>query len=703
MSNKYRFAMLNKPFTESYINDGDFLNRDLNWIEFNKRVLYQSIRKEIPIGERANFLAITMNNLDEFIMVRFSRAINIKNGKSSSDDFTGLSPEKEYDGILESIKEFKSHQDKCFRKLDNDMRERNIYLCKYKDLRKDEKKHIFEIFRKNIFPLLTPINFNTTNEFPDLVSKQLNIAVVVENRDNDKSREISFIPVNTGLKKIYKTSTSKRERRYILLEDIISAFLNTIYCDKNIIEYGTIRILREYDIELDHDQDTYITQRMERNLLLRKYSTPIFMDVSHGMSDGVIKFIRKMFDLSKHHIYRDRYIMDFSALREIDFIDDELYKKFSPQYPLEMVADSSIFDAIEEDVLLHHPYESYEPVVRLLKDAAKDPKVVSIRQTLYRVSSEDSPIVNALCKAAKNGKDVFVLLEIKARFDEANNIALIEKLKSSGCRLVYGNEVLKTHCKFIVIVKKTNNKLKIYSHIATGNYNEKTSKIYTDISYFTSKINIGEDLIRIFNMLSGYSEPSKDISSVYFAPYNLKKEIISLIDNEIKHAKSGHKSTITLKMNSITDMDIINKLYEASNKGVNINIYCRGICTMKPINDRIIIISIVGRFLEHSRIYHFSNNGNPKIFISSADLMVRNLESRFELLMEVTDDECKNKLMRILGMYYIDRYNAFIMTRKGKYKKCEGDISIHDKFMKKAIEEYSLKNIPKIFSKNIKR
>ena len=699
MSN-YEKTLLSDVLSNHYINKSNYLNRDLNWMEFNKRVLHQVVRKEVPLAEKVNFLAISMSNLDEFIMVRFAGVVNNLLEKHKSADLTGLTTEEEYFALLESIKRFKDHQKKSYKLLESEMNKEGIKLCKFDDLNSKEKKYIRNIFHREIFPLLTPINFNTTNEFPDLVSKQLNIVTILESDDREK-RTISFIPLNSNLKKIYRVCDT--ERSSILLEDIIYAFLECIYYGRHVIEYGTVRLLREYDIELDHDEDSYITDRMKENLLYRKYSMPVFMEFTGNISDNIVKIIRKVFELNKHHVYKTKHIADYSALREIDFNKKEKYHKFDPQYPIELVGDTNIFRAIDDDdMLLHHPYESYDPILNLLESASKDPEVIAIRQTLYRVSSKDSPIINYLCDAAKNGKDVSVLLEIKARFDEQNNISLIEQLKSSGCRLLYGNEELKTHCKFMVIVKKHNNKIKIYSHIGTGNYNEKTSKIYTDISYITANKVIGEELIKYFNVLSGLSEFPEIDGRLYFSPYRLKRKIIELIDNEIRYEKQEGQSGITLKMNSITDKDIIDKLYEASEKGVKITIFCRGICTMKPINNNIKIISIVGRYLEHSRIYYFNNNGKPRIFISSADLMVRNLCNRYELMVEITSKNCKFKLMMILGLYYNDKYNSYIMSPKGKYEKVKGDDNIHEMFMEKAIENYKLKNIPKFFSKNMK-
>jgi len=687
---------------DNYFNNPKYINRELSWIEFNKRVLFQTMRKDIPLLERLNFLAITTSNLDEFIMVRFSTVINRLIKGTREKELSGMSPEVEYQTLLKSIQKFRDLQIKCYNKLLDKLKKQGIEICTFDDLSKSEKGYITNIFNNKIFPLLTPINFDTTKEFPDLMSKQLNIVVSLEDTQNTNNQVVSFIPLDNSLVRIYEVPTSNNRKKYVLLEEIIYSFLDRIYYNKKIVDYGTIKILREADIEVNHDKDVYITDRMKSTLLERRYSRPIYMDVTSNLSKSMVKLLTKIFDLNKKHVYVSDEPIDFKSLQEITSNKDGTkYDKFSPQYPSELIGEHDMFTAIDGgDILLHHPYESYDPIIKFLEHASNDPDVISIKQTLYRVSSIDSPIVEALCQAARNGKQVAVILELKARFDEERNISLIEKLKMSGCNLIYGDEELKTHCKFIIVVRKSKKGLKIYSHVGTGNYNDKTAKLYTDISYFTSNYKVGIDLITVFNMLSGFSEPTTKINKLYFSPYNLRKTIIESIDNEIKNAKNGKTAIVTLKMNSISDKKMIDKIYEASEKGVKIMIFCRGICSIKPINSNIKIRSIVGRFLEHSRIYYFHNNKNPEIYISSADLLTRNLDKRFELLIPVKDTEAKSKLMKILSMYYKDSFNSFEMTKKGKYAKVISDksVDIHKLFMKEAIEKYKLKSIPKMMS-----
>lgn len=684
------------PISKVYGCNKHYINRELSWLEFNKRVLFQAIRKDIPLMERFNFLNITSSNLDEFIMVRFSSVINsmAKDGK----DISGLRAIEEYEAILKSIERFKTLQYSVFDTLVNKLESNGVKVKTYKELSKIEKNICRNIFEKQIFPLLTPMNFDTTKDYPEFNSKQLTIAVLLEDKD---MQVISFIPLDNSLDKMYKIHKDKDI--YITLEEIIYGNLSRLFYKKNIVDYGMIKLLREADIELDHDTDIYITERMRNTLLQRRYSTPIYMECTDNISKQFAKLLRKAFNLDKTHVYKSDGVIDFSPYMSVLKKDSsQWYKPFTPQYPNELLGDVDMFTAISEnDILLHHPYESYDPVVKFLEQAANDYDVLSIKQTLYRVSSADSPIINALCDAARNGKQVSVILEIKARFDEARNISLIDKLRTSGVQLSYGVENLKTHCKFISIVRREKKKLKIYTHIGTGNYNEKTSKLYTDISYFTSNITIGQSVLSLFNMISGYSEPSEDyIDKIYFSPYNIRSQIIKCIDNEIHCAKKGHKAIIVLKMNSLCDKEVIDKIYSAADHGVKITIICRGICSIK-YHKNIIVKSIVGRFLEHSRIYYFHNNGKRRIYISSADLLTRNLDKRFELMVPVIDYNCANKLMKILDLYYTDTHNSFTMNKDSVFIKDirKNDVNVHELFMNDAISKYKLKSLPKFKQK----
>lgn len=670
-----------------------YVNRELSWLEFNKRVLYQCTRKSIPLIERFKFLAITDSNLNEFIMVRLASVVNRMMRNKKENDISGMPPDIEYEVLLDQIKKFKDLQLKVYTELTSLLKDEDIpNIVKYDTLNKSEKHIMSKMFYDKIYPLLVPINYSATTEFPDLKSKQNHVVVSL---DNGEENTISFVPIPDNIDKLYTISTKSGDKT-LFLEDIVCSYLDKIYIGKTVNEYGVVRILRNCDIEVDHNKSIYIVDRMMSILHQREKSSPLFID-TNGLSKNMIKWLCDMFKVSKQNVFSNS--VDYTALFSLPKNSKHVYEEFNPQYPSELV-NTNMFNAIKQgDIILHHPYDSFAPVIQFLEQAAYDENVLSIKQTLYRVSSVNSPIVNALCIAASNGKQVTVMLELKARFDEGQNISIITKLKSSGCTIVYGIEELKTHAKLILITRKEKGKLKLYSHIGTGNYNDKTASIYTDISYFTSDFKTGEDITTIFNMVSGFSEPNNKINRIFFSPYNLRKRLYTMIDNEIKIVEKGGHGTIILKMNSISDKEFIDKLYRASKKGVRVVIFCRGICSMKPINKNIFIRSLVGRYLEHSRIYYFSNNNDPEVFISSADLLTRNLDKRVELLFPVKNKDAKDKLIKTLLLYYKDNVNTFAMDKDGVYSRLsygKKDFNIHNKFMTDAIETKEAIGIPKM-------
>lgn len=675
-------------------NDNKYINRELSWIEFNKRVLYQSIKNDVPLLEKFNFLGITSSNLDEFIMVRVGDILYRKN-KGLSNDISGMNVDTEYGTVIKSIRKFKQMQYKTYRVLEDLLNKSDIKIMKRKELSKEELDEIGRIFNTSILPLIIPVSYDSQKEFPALKSKQMNIAVLAE--DSDSVQSVSFIALHDSLPKMYSLKSSGKDH-YISLEDIIYLSLSKLFVGRKIISYGAVKILRDASDCHDNEGNIFIVDKVKHFLTLREFSKPVAIDISPNMPEELVKLIRKIFEIGKDRVFKEG-LVDYTIFKDLKSNDLSLkYTGFSPQYPSDLIGISDMFTAMDNnDILIHHPYETFDPIIKLMNHAADDKDVLSIRQTLYRVSSESSEIVEALCRAAQNGKDVTVLLELKARFDEDRNISLIDKLKLSGVKLIFGDDKYKTHCKLISIVRQNGNKLKLYTHVGTGNYNEITSRVYTDVSYFTSNFKLGQDVISLFNILSGFSDPSKYINTIFLSPFNLRDRLYKGIDNEIKNAKNGKNAALTFKVNSFSDKEMIDRLYKASKEGVKVNIFVRGICSMKPINDNIMIKSLVGRFLEHSRIYLFANNGNPDVFISSADLLTRNLDKRFELLIPIRDKECKQKLLKILSLYYKDGYNTFKANSNGEFLPLKKNkINIHDIFMTEAIENYKLKTIPKM-------
>ena len=656
--NMEEYAMISK---ETKVR-GKFINRELSWIQFNKRVLSCAFRKDNPMNERLNFLGITDSNLDEFISVRFSNAYHHKN-------------EEPYKDILHKIIKFKDTQNNVYMMLKKEI-EKDFHLSFVtpEKLNKKEKDKLYNVFCNNIFPLLTPmdISFNDIN----LVSGLTYIAVALSKSNGRES--LTVIPILKDMDPIYQIGD-----KILYLEDIILYYMkDDIFINQNIVAKGVFRIIRDGSVILSHDESKFIIERMEETIDHRNHANPIFLYLKKGFDEKIETMLMSLFKIPDDHVYENNQLSNYKIFcMDKIFGKDQSYKPFTPFQYENYGSYYNIFDAIaNEDILLHHPYDSYETVIKFIEHAAIDPNVETIKQTLYRVSSIDSPIVNALCKASDNGKFVTVLVEIKARFDESNNICVIKKLQKHNVNVILGSEFLKTHCKICSVTRREKDGIKIYTHLSTGNYNEKTSKIYTDLSYFTSKQKIGMDVLSIFNILSGHSKPDEKLQKVYYSPVNLRKQLIKCIDREIHNAKKGKKAEIFIKVNSISDPIMVNKLYDAADHGVHINIICRGICSIVP-RKNLRIKSIVGRFLEHSRIYYFYNNKNKEYYISSADLLTRNLDRRVETLVSLKDSNVVKQMEWIIEVLKRDSKNSFIMTKDGKWYHAKGDFDAHQWFI----------------------
>lgn len=641
--------------------NGPYVNRDLSWLDFNARVLTCALNKYHPMNERLNFLAITESNLDEFISVRFANSYNNQNTEP-------------YAKILKKIKKFKNMQNEAFLILKEEINKKYGYkFTKCEKLDKKEKDVIKNLFLNSIYPKLTPYDITTNNI--NLESGITYIAAIVKKGNYEN---LTVIPINKDIEPIYEIG-----KNIILVEDIICYFLNShIFINQTITDYTTFKVNKDFSVILSHDRNTFIVDRMEDTLYNRLYSKPLFLQLKDGTDERLEEIIKSTLKIPSGHTYRKSILINYKAFSCDKIFNGQSYEPFKSFHYERQQNYYNIFDALDnEDILLHHPYDSYETVIKFLEHAAKDPNVEYIKQTLYRVSGIDSPIVNALCEASKNGKHVTVLVEIKARFDESNNIKLIDKLHKSGVNVILGDEYLKTHCKMCIVIRNTKNGIKIYSHVGTGNYNEKTSRIYTDLSFLTSKRKIGTDLLSIFNILSGHSKPDDSLKQVYYSPVNLRKKLISCIDREISYAKKGKKASIFIKVNSISDCVMVDKLYEAAKAGVKVEIICRGICSIVP-RKNLTVKSIVGRFLEHSRIYYFGNKDNPEYYISSADLLTRNLDRRVETLIHLKDPAVIEQLHWIITVLKSDEANSFIENEHGKWSVPKGKFDAHDWLIK---------------------
>jgi len=645
---------------------GPFINRERSWISFNARVLWHVRNKKIPIGERCNFLGITESNLDEFLSVRFSDAYKHQD-------------EEPYEKILSDILSFKKAQEQVASELLSQINERyKVKMVKVKSLSDKDRKTLYDVYFDKIFPLLTPVMIDQNNYSPSIMSGQLCIAVTIQKGKYDV---LCVIPINDDIPHIVMVD----KHRFVLIEDIIMNFANkSLFVNETIKEKTTFRLVRDASIVLSHNSDKFIVDRMIDVINHRNTSEPIFMEIEDN-NRGMKSILVHAFKVPNDHVYEAKLLL-YKRFADGDFVKkvfpkSAFYEKFEPFVFENSRNYYSIFEALrEQDILLHHPYDSYETVVKFIQHAAYDKNVLAIKQTLYRVSSIDSPIVEALCDAARNGKKVSVLIEIKARFDEQHNIALINKLKCAGATVLLGSEYLKTHCKMCLVIRQEKNDLRVYSHVGTGNYNEKTAKLYTDISFMTSKRKIGNDLLSVFNILSGHSRPDTKMEKIFYAPVNLRKTLERNIDREIHNAKNGKRAEIFIKVNSISD-SIVSKLYKAADAGVKVYIIARGICSIVP-RKNLYVKSIVGRFLEHSRIYYFYNGGkNSEYYISSADLLTRNLDKRIEVLISLKDSSVIEQVKWIMSVYRADRKNSFELNKDRKWTHMSGDFDSHQWFM----------------------
>ena len=629
---------------------GEFVNRELSWMDFNRRVLSCADDSRIPLNERLKFLGITGSNLEEFISVRFANAFHNKD-------------KEPYEKILKEIKKFKKEQYHSLNMIKKCIHDKYGYkFVTPKDLSNKEKILLHKEFMKSIFPILTPL---------DLTANDLNIdhfttyvAAVIRTGSLEK---LIVVPILDDMD-VFITIN----KNVILMEDIILYYLESNICiNQNIVSKGVFRAVKDASVLLDHNESEFVVDRMSDTLVERRDSNSLFLDISSD-SDGKLEdTIVSMIKVPKGHIYRKDKIVNYSIFsRDKLFADeDESYKPFKPFIYENYERYDSMFDAIRnEDILLHHPYDSFDTMVRFLEEAAEDDNVITIKQSLYRVSGVDSHIVNALCKASYNGIFTVALVEIKARFDEDNNIKLIRKLQRAGVKVVFGDEFLKTHCKMCIVARKEKDKVRTYAHVGTGNYNEKTARLYTDLSYFTSKKKVGDDLNLVFNIISGHSQPEKDLDKVFYSPVNLRSQIEKCIDREISYAKKGKSAEIFIKVNSFSDVKMANKIYQAAKAGVKVYVICRGVCSIKPTKN-LYIKSIVGRFLEHSRIYYFKNGKTKEYYIGSADLLGRNLDRRIETLVQIKDHNVTKKLDWIVKTLKEDDMNSFIQNKDGKWER----------------------------------
>lgn len=649
-----------------------FYNRELSWLKFNLRVLKEAMFKNAPLLERLKFIAISASNLDEFFMVRVAGLWNSLDNGVDQVDAAGLSVKEQLEAIAESAHEQIRTQTKYLMALIGEMDAVGLHFRRVENLTDLGKDWLEEYYREIIYPVLTPMAVDASRPFPFLANKTQNLAVELIKSDGEHS--MGLIQVPSVLDRILEIPPEER-RTFVFLEDIIASHCQDLFKGCQILDVVPFRVTRDSDLDLEEEDSVDLLKEVEESLRKRKRGAAVRLEIFKTNNNRIKKFLEENLDVSDLEIYEINGPLDTTCFFKFTGLKGMwpwLHEPFVPQRPLELPDDSDLFAAIRQnDILLHHPYESFDPVVKLVSDAADDPKVLAIKQTLYRVSG-NSPIVAALARAAENGKQVTVLVELKARFDEENNILWARRLEKAGCHVIYGLVGLKTHAKIILIVRKEDNGIKRYVHLGTGNYNDSTAKLYTDLGLMTANDEFGIDASAFFNLLSGYGDPPV-WNKLVMAPLGLREKIYSLINNEINMVNMGKEGHIIAKMNSLIDYPVIQKLYEASAAGVHIDLIVRGICGLRTgiegISENITVRSIVGRQLEHSRIFWFANGGEEQLYLSSADWMPRNLNDRVELFFPVETEEHIRRIKALLDLYLRDNVGAHMMQSNGTYRR----------------------------------
>ncbi|RIM88812.1 RNA degradosome polyphosphate kinase [Staphylococcus xylosus] len=672
---------MHRNLGEKYLNSPQhYNNRELSWLDFNYRVLQEAQDKNNPLLEQLNFVSIFSSNLDEFFMVRVAGLQDqVKLGYDKPENKAQLTPKEQLDQIKIKNKKNVDLQYEVYNELINDLRQYQVEIVKPHKLPETLLARLETEFKVGILPTLTPLGIDAYHPFPKLNNKSLNIFVNIDTPDEINS---AIVQIPSLIPRFY--AFNEGDKQYIIMvEDIITYFINDLFTGFNVINTFTFRITRNADLTIHEDGAEDLLIEIERFLKERKRGTAVRLEVDgRDATHEDIVWIMNQLEVQDNDVYFLDGPLDLTMLSDlVGHLSNKLkhlkYNKYVPQIP-QSLGDNNIYDlTLKRDIFFHHPYESFEPIVDFIREASEEPETIAIKQTLYRVS-KDSPIINSLKNAAENGKQVTVLVELKARFDEENNVHWARMLEDAGCHVIYGMTHLKTHSKISLVVKRINNKLTSFVHLGTGNYNDKTAKLYTDMGIITTNNEIAEDAINFFNYLSGYS-----IKPVYnkliVAPFDIRDVFLARIDNEIKtHLEHGN-GKIIMKMNSLTDKDIILKLFEASCAGVKVQLIIRGICCLKPgvpgISENIEVVSIVGRFLEHSRIYYFHNNGEDKIYLSSADAMTRNMIKRVEILFPVEDKAIASRLLDYMNLQLSDNQKGRYQDQNGNYHYIENNLS----------------------------
>ncbi len=656
-----------------------YINRELSWLLFNERVLGEARDKTNPLFERLKFLSITASNLDEFFMIRVASLKDMVNAGYHKVDIAGMTPKEQLTKLNKATHELVNMQYSTYtRSLLPLLSQEGIhFIVIHEDLTEEQASYADRYFEENVYPVLTPMAVDSSRPFPLIRNKSLNIGALLSKKGSGEEPVFATVQVPAVLPRIVKLPSEDGQTNLILLEEVIERNMHKLFLNYDIICAHSFRIMRNADLTIEEDEAADLLKEIERQLKKRQWGEAIRLEVADDMDVRLLKILRQELGISEEEIYRIYGPLDLTFLMKMYGMEgyDHLKEpQYIPQPVSELTTENDLFTQIRErDILLHHPYQTFQPIVDFIRQAAKDPDVLAIKQTLYRVSG-NSPIIAALAQAAENGKQVSVLVELKARFDEENNIVWAKMLEKAGCHVIYGLVGLKTHSKITLVVRREEDGIRRYVHLGTGNYNDATAKLYTDIGLLTCSEPIGEDATAVFNMLSGYSEPVS-WNRLSLAPLWLKDRFLSLIARESENAHMKKPARIIAKINSLCDPDIIEALYEASAAGVEIDLIVRGICCLKvgikDVSEHIRVRSVVGTFLEHSRIFYFENAGKAELYCGSADWMPRNLERRVEILFPIEEERLKAKVFHILKVMLADNMKANVMQPDGSYEKID--------------------------------
>lgn len=663
---------------EIYYNPDNYVNRELSWIEFDYRVLSEARDKSLPLFERLKFLSITASNLDEFYMVRVASLKDMVHAKYTKPDIAGMKPDEQLERISEQTHELVSVQYSTYnRSLLPALKQNGLrVISRHEDLSREEGIFADTYFVRDVYPVLTPMAVDSSRPFPLIRNKSLNIAALLKKKSGEEEFEFAMVQVPSVLPRIVELPASESgERSFILLEQIIERNMESLFLNYNVITSHPFRVMRNADLTIDEEEAVDLLEEIQKQLKKRQWGEAIRLEVEEKMDKRLLKILKRELSISSDDIFEIAgpldltFLMKMYGLKGFDHLKEVPY---IPQQVPELMNEDDIFSNIRKgDILLHHPYQTFDPVVQFIKSAAKDPEVLAIKQTLYRVSG-NSPIIAALLEAADNRKQVSVLVELKARFDEENNINWAKKLEKAGCHVIYGLVGLKTHSKITLVVRREEDGIRRYVHLGTGNYNDSTAKLYTDLGLMTCNPQIGEDATAVFNMLSGYSEPLH-WNKLVVAPIWLRVRFLKMIRRETRNASTGKPARIIAKMNSLCDKEVIAALYEASCAGVNIQLIVRGICSIKAgvpgMSENITVRSIVGNFLEHARIFYFENDGSPELYLGSADWMPRNLDKRVEIMFPVEDSRLMERILHVLKIQLEDNVKSHILKPDGTWEK----------------------------------